>query len=78
LEKIQKPFFGSTVWRTKLFLEDIELIIWKMKTFDLEVEITDSENKYNSLEDMIENKKKILKKFYCKEREKKCHLKYAI
>jgi hypothetical protein len=49
-----------------------------MKTFDLEVEITDSENKYNSLEDMIENKKKILKKFYCKEREKKCHLKYAI
>lgn len=58
MEKIQETNFKKSILRTKLFIEDIEEIITKMKSNNLDVEITDSENKYDSLQDLIEHKGK--------------------
>lgn len=58
MEKLEETSFRCSIPRTKLFINDIEAVIAKLRRFDLEVEITDSDNKYDSLEDIIEHKGK--------------------
>jgi hypothetical protein len=56
LEKKKQTNFKSTIRDIKLFLDDIEGIMSVMKSNGMDVEISDSENKYDSIQDLITHK----------------------
>ena len=59
MEKLQEDSFDSSIGYIKAFRDDVELILSMLKEAGVDnVEITDDEYKYDSLDDLIENRGK--------------------
>lgn len=56
MEKKQPTDFSTSIFRTKLFRDDLEELIEKIKSRNFDIKLSDKDNYYDSIEDIIQHK----------------------
>lgn len=56
MKKVENSTLTDSIPRTKLYLDDVEYVLSKLSSLNLNIEISDDDNVYDSLEELIQTK----------------------